>query len=146
LDDLINWIKNNLKIVVFLSIGILVFSIFIGLIIGLLSRSKNVSNEKSFQRLVEIEKSIEKNKKLIQSKNKATFLIPPKVDISISDIGSSERLDELSYLLDSLELKRIKLSNLINTRTMGENTTIKPVVFNNEEKAIITIRDKILEP
>ena len=146
MDNLLKWISDNLKVVIFLLAGIIIFSVFLGLIIGLASKPKKSFNKELNRQLTKLEQSINNQQKTNKAQANVTFLIPPEVELGIDDIFNNKYGDELSYLLENLRLRHIKLSDLINERSMGETTSIKPVIFNSEEKNIITLKNEIIEP
>ncbi|RKX94532.1 MAG: hypothetical protein DRP84_06890 [Spirochaetes bacterium] len=146
MDDWLNLIKNNLKVVIFSLLGLVVFSVLIGVILGLIAKPNRVHDEEGYQILSEMKKAAIIEEEAKQNQKVTHFLIPPPVDFDMEDIFKPEYSDELLYLLDSLKLRPIKISDLINERTMGENATVKPVIFDNEEKGILTLNDEIIEP
>ena len=152
MDDFVKWLKSNLKEVIFICVGIVIFSILVGLTIGLIKRSR--SFEKRFERIYaeklynELKniKNLE-NKKIEDEKKSISklLLIPPEVKIN-PIIPQLEKYEEFREFIKGIKLSPITIQDLINSRTSNGDAPVKAVRVSEREVGIITINKEKAEP
>jgi len=143
LNDFISMLKENPRIVLFGAIGILLFSVIIGVVIGVVKRHSAL---KGVRQAVQEERLI--SEPILPKERLAGVLIPdpviPDLDIGVSDFMLY--FDQQSNMLESMEMIPVKLSDLIKNRARGLDAEIMGFLFMGEELDILTNVDEIAEP
>ena len=151
MDDFIEWLRDNLRIVIFAVVGVIVFSVFMGVLIGMLKRSSAIKKSKGEKYIEQMYSELEKAKKAErEARGKEAggiqFLIPDRIDVN--PFYNNENMNDLIIhrILNYTELKNLKVSDLINSLSPNIQTKIRPVVINNEEHDVVLDLNGPFEP
>ncbi len=142
LNELIDWIKENSRLVIIGVCALLILSAAVGAIIG-------VGKRKSAEDLTSV--SMEEKTLLspsIWEKEGVQLLLPEPY----TPRPERKFLEYTSYIevhkddLEKIHLLPIKLSDILQFRLPGEPVDIKPFRFNDEELDIVTTSNELAEP
>lgn len=143
MNEILEWIKANTRLVMIGAIVIIVLSTAIGFLLGLTKRERGTGE--SF----ELDAAGERLTASSLTENKDLPLLLPAPVIPTLDEASfkySFYLDEDDSKTDELELIPVKISELLKYREIGFESNIKAFQFNNEELDIITGKNELVEP
>lgn len=143
MNEILEWIKANTRLVMIGAIVIIVLSTAIGFLLGLTKRERGTGE--SF----ELDAAGERLTASSLTENKDLPLLLPAPVIPTLDEASfkySFYLDEDDSKTDELELIPVKISELLKYREIGIESNIKAFQFNNEELDIITGKNELVEP
>ncbi len=147
---MLDWFKENIKLVIFVLMGVIVFSVLLGILIGLINRNYSTRRYREEKYAEKMYKELEEAKKLQEeSKNNINltpdFLIPDQLDIRIRE--NIDLLNNVYYdFVKRMKLKDIRISELLSKVSPDIDCTIKAVIYNNKEPGIITFKDDLYEP
>ncbi len=139
MNDVLSIIRKNLKLIIFIALGCILFSAVLGLVIGLLR------NPSQSDYLDEIELSAEEGR---TRERDVGFIMPAPIipNLGDDDLEHTFYFDRHPEFIDSIEMIPIKISELIRYRKRGLQSDLKPFEFMGEELDILTTQDELAEP
>lgn len=143
MNNFIEWINENIRVVILFSLGLVLLSFVIGLSIGLAKRKsqrEKLLTIKQEQRVL--------NEKSILTKKEKTFLMPKPVipPIGKGFSGYEFHFSQNDINIENLELIPIKLSELLKYSRIGLTPEIEPFQFSGEELEVLIYKNEIAEP
>ncbi len=151
MDDFLEWLRDNLRIVIFAVVAVVVFSVFIGALIGVLKRSSAVKRSKSEKYIEQMYSELEEAKKaereaMEKEAGGIQFLIPERIDVDPFYNNKDINDPVIHGILNYAKLKNLKVSDLINSLSPDIQTRIRPVAINNEEHEVVLDLNGPFEP
>ena len=144
MNEILEWIKANTRLVLISSIIIIVLSASIGFFLGVTRRERlageNYEHDAAGERFTA--------GSFTENKDMPLFLPKPVIpDLDGANFKYSFYLDDNDDSeIGELELIPVKFSELLKYREIGFESNIKAFQFNNEELDIITGKDELVEP
>ena len=143
MNEIFEWVKANVRIVLLGTIAAIVISILIGFLLGL---AKSRPDPEARIRIDTIDEQIAAES--LTKKREKRLLLPAPVIPILNEVKNkySFYLDEDISNASGLELLPAKISDLLKHRDIGLDSDIKAFQFNNEELDIITDKNDLAEP
>jgi len=141
LNELIDWIKENSRLVIIGVCALLILSAVVGAIIGMGKR-------RSAEDLTSVSMEDETLLSPAISEERGQLLLPEPYTPRLGRTF----LEYTSYIevhkdeLERIHLLPVKLSDILQFRLPGEPVDIKPFRFSGEELDIVTTRNELAEP
>jgi hypothetical protein len=140
LNEFIQWVVENKKIV-FIVIAILVlFSTVLGFILGTVKRKSVLPQYSS----TEVEQSLSEYSEILRD----TLLLPDPALPPVSDPFPpfSFYLERTASSKEEMEALPVRVSELIRNRNIGVEIEIQPFIYQNEEHDVLMKQDQLSEP
>jgi len=142
LNSILEWIRKNPRNTAIILISMILFSAAVGAVLGILNRKKEyVNTETGYSELFGIEKK-ELDKKF------PSIAIPSPVVPSLpeEEMDFLFYLDENPIMVESKDLVRGNISEILKYREVGVKCDIKPFQFKNQEMEVLTRIEELVEP
>ena len=142
MNELLNWIKENVRIVIIGFALLFIIVTALGFLFGTMKRRSLI--EDTFSPELEIEIS----NFTLSEDGKPELFIPEPVLPQVHDqfVDYSFYFDQNKDFINNVELLPVRISELLKYRRLGIASDIKPFQIHNREFDIITQRDELAEP
>ncbi len=141
MNNFLEWIKSNTRIVIITLLGLVIISIIIGFGVGVVKRQPSESRVSIEEEQISIEE-------YVQNKREQLLFIPQPVvpQINGEKPEYSFYYNQKNLILEDLEVIPAKLSELIESKDFGIESDIKAFQFMGEELDILTEKEELFEP
>jgi hypothetical protein len=139
LNDIFNLLRSNARIIVPAAVLVIILAIVIGIVIGLRSPSDiPVGEGFDASRLREVGPDLDET----------GLLVPGPIVPRLYEDDTAEffQLEDRTAYIDSIELKQISISELIEYRKRGVEVRFKPFQVENVDLEILSVKDELAEP
>lgn len=142
MNNFLEWIKSNTRIVIITFLGLVIISAIIGFGVGVVKR------QPSSESMVSIEQEQISIEEYVPDNREQLLFIPQPVVPQINGEKSeySFYYNQKNLKLDDLELVPAKPSELIESKDFGIESDIKAFQFMGEELDILTEKEELFEP
>jgi hypothetical protein len=138
LNEFLEWIRDNVKTLIVVFIGMLVISVFIGILSGSAKRRAEVRTTFSPEQLITEKEPEEAELEL---------LMPEPVMPFESEASEYSFFFNADYFnVNELELLPIKTSDLLKNRGIGKEDDVRSFRLGAEELDVLTMGDELSEP
>jgi len=142
LNDFLEWIRKNPRYAALVLAGLMLFSAGIGTVLGISRRNRESGTEEiEYSELLGIEV-----KKLEEKFYSTTIPSPVVPSFQEEGLKFSFYLDENPIQVESEDLLKGSISELLKYRNVGVECDIKPFRFKNQEMDVLTRIQELVEP